>query len=80
MGVKMKQAYDIDQKIRTFAQEERDALAELINEIRRLDALDLHHVTTLSKAVRQTSKSRKVTPEEKRQVIEKLEHRSEGLR
>lgn len=120
----MKRAQIIDQKIRSIAQRERNALAELLIELRELEsfrgyeelrftslfdyltkglsysagaaqrridaarllsdvpdlgeklqsgALDLHHVTTVSKAVRQVSKHRKVSAGEKRAIIEQLE-------
>lgn len=125
----MRQAQIIDQKIRSIAQREREALAELLIELRelevirgyeelgftslfnyltkgvgysngaaqrRIDAtrlskdvpdlgerlqsgeLDLHHVTTVSKAVRQAVKSRKVSAQEKREIIESLKGQSEA--
>ena len=118
----------LDQKIRTFAQCERTALAGLVIELRELDsirgyfelgfsslfeyltegigysggaaqrridairlsrdvpelgeriesgALDLHHVTTVSKAIRQAGKKRKVTREEKRAIVAKIEKQTE---
>ena len=119
----------LDQKIRTIAQSERTALAELVVDLRELDSIrgyielgfrslfeyltegvgysggaaqrridatrlsrdvpdlserlesghiDLHHVTSVSKAIRQGDKKRKITREEKREIVAKIEKQTEA--
>jgi 5-methylcytosine-specific restriction endonuclease McrA len=123
------QAKLLDKKIRGIVAREREALGELITELKNLDsirgcedigfknlfeyltrglkysngaaqrridaarlakdvpdlaeklesgALDFHHVTTLSKAVRQVRKTRKVSAQEKCELIAKVQSESEG--
>lgn len=125
----MDRAQIIHQRISGIAAREREALSELIVELKNLDAirgyinlgysslfdyltkglsysagaaqrridaarlvkdvpnlpekleagtLDLHHVSTVSKAVRQVKKSRAVTSKEKCELFEKLESKSES--
>lgn len=125
----MTKAQTLDQKIRGIAAREREALSELIVELKNLDsikgyidlgfsslfdyltkglsysagaaqrridaarllkdvpvlseklesgALDLHHVTTVSKAVRQVQKTRKITAKEKSELLEKIETKNEA--
>lgn len=125
----MTKAQTLDQKIRFITAREREALSELIVELKNLDSfkgyielgysslfdyltkrlsysagaaqrridaarllkdvpeltgklesgtLDLHHVTTVSKAVRQVQKIRKITTKEKCELIEKIEAKTEA--
>jgi hypothetical protein len=125
----MNQSLVHDQKIRSIVAREREALAELITELKNLDAingyidlgfnslfdyltkgigysagaaqrridaarlakdvpdlpeklesgaLDFHHITTVSKAVRQTRKTKKISAQEKCEIIEKLQCESES--
>jgi len=125
----MHKAKELDQKIRGIVAREREALGELITELKNLDAirgyltlgfnsmfeyltkglsysngaaqrridaarlakdvpdlvekleagtLDFHHVTAVSKAIRQVRKSRRVSSEEKSQLIAKVQSEAEA--